>query len=287
MQKIAVKKYVKSPPKKQLMNIFHEIEMKKHYGNMRTWDLMVEFLARWIVLHEDLTLGSMACLPFLGLPMKENKDLYGHIDGMDLFKHFVVAAKANPWDYIGEVYQDLNLVSLGQNMTPKGVVDMMVQMTFGDPKKLAAKFQMQNWVDEETRRYAATYCVHYSRFAHHLPKIPLLPKVEKVMEPCVGTGRFLIEITTMYAEAPLVLFGIEINPSLYHACLVNMAMFSKHPYTIICGDTLRLPQTCNCAHPIWDLGNRWKLPDMTPFYNWKPPPPLPPFQQYMKQYKSK
>ena len=244
---IQVKKYAKSPPKKQLMHILHEIEMKKHYGYRRNWEMLVEFLARYLVLHEDLTLGSMSCKPFKGLDMKPDKDLYDYIDNMDLFKHYVVAAKAKPWDYIGEVYQDLGLVGPGQNMTPKEVVDMMIQMTYGEePKKLTTQ-----------------------------------------LDPCVGTGRFLIEASIMFPKAPLVLFGIEINLYLYRACLVNMAMFSNHAYTILCGDTLRLPQTCNSMHPIWDLGNRWIPPDLTPFYNWKPPPPPPPFQQYMKMRETK
>ena len=271
MHGITEKKYAKSPPKKQLMRILHEIEIKKHYGRSRNWELMVEFLARWIVKHEDLTLGSMACLPFLGLPMKSDKDLYDHIDGKGLLKHFVVAAKAKPWDYIGEVYQDLNLVGLGQNMTPKGVVDMMAHMLLGYPKDLIARDQMRKWVNKQTAQYAIDYWNHHRDFARFLPKLPP-PKLEKVLEPCVGTGRFLIEITTMYAEIPtFVLYGIEINLSLYRACLVNMALFSHHPYTILCADTLRLPQTCNCAHPIWDLGNRWKPPSLQKFYDWKPP----------------
>jgi len=76
----------------------------------------------------------------------------------------------------------------------------------------------------------------------------------------------------MNKKAPLVLFGIEINLSLYRACLVNMAMFSNHPYSIICADTLMIDQKwCGANSPIWDLGNRWNPPDMAPFY-WKPPP---------------
>lgn len=268
MHRIAVKKYAKSPPKKQLMNIMHEIEIKKHYGTYRIWELMVEFLARWIVQHEDLTMGSMGCLPFLGLPMKSDKELYDHIDSRDLFKHYVTAAKANPWDYIGDIYMESGLCrkNSGQNMTPKQIVDFMVKITMGDQNKETVKF----WVALQNQQYMVDYIHHLAHYPWHLPKLPT-PELTKVMEPCVGTGRFLIEITTMYPKAPLVLYGIEINQSFYRACLVNMAMFSNHPYTIICGDTLRLPQTCNCAHPIWDLGNRWKTPDLTPFYNWRPP----------------
>jgi hypothetical protein len=73
-------------------------------------------------------------------------------------------------------------------------------------------------------------------------------------------------------KAPLVLFGIEIDISLYRACLVNMALFSSHPYSIICADTLSLD--CEKTGPgsqIWDLGNRWDPPDISAFC-WKEPP---------------
>jgi len=73
-------------------------------------------------------------------------------------------------------------------------------------------------------------------------------------------------------KANLVLFGVEINPALYRACLVNMAMFSNHPFTIICADTLRLdPKLSDTTSKLWDLGNQWIPPDVTAFY-WKPPP---------------
>jgi len=76
----------------------------------------------------------------------------------------------------------------------------------------------------------------------------------------------------MMPKAPIVLFGIEINLSLYRACLVNMAMFSNHPYTIICADALMLDQrfTGPTSH-IWDWGNQWNPPDLSAFY-WKPLP---------------
>lgn len=270
MHKIAVKKYAKSPPKKLLFKILHEIEIKEHYGYSRSWDILVELLATWLMRNADLTLGSMCCKPFYGLDPKRYKDLYDHIASLDLFKHYVTAAKTNPWDYIGECYclgpNKQTLIGKGQGMTPKGVVDMMVKMTMGDMKKETTKF----WLAQHNRQYIVDYIRHLAHYPWHLPKLPT-PEIQRILDPCVGTGRFLIEPTIMYPKAPLVLYGIEINLSLYRACLVNMAMFSNHPYTIICGDTLRLPQTCNAAHPIWDLGNRWKTPDMTPFYNWRPP----------------
>ena len=88
--------------------------------------------------------------------------------------------------------------------------------------------------------------------------------------PAFGTGRFFISLNNVFPPPGrrFVLFAVEINISWYRAGCVNMKLFSKHPYTVICGDTLRLPHTANAMHPIWDLGNQWFPPDMTPFYEW-------------------
>jgi hypothetical protein len=71
----------------------------------------------------------------------------------------------------------------------------------------------------------------------------------------------------MFPKAPLILFGVEINLSLYRACLVNMALLSKHPYSIICADSLRLdPKLSGPASKLWDMGNQWEPPDISTFY---------------------
>jgi hypothetical protein len=101
---------------------------------------------------------------------------------------------------------------------------------------------------------------------------PLLLKYEEKpitdLDPCTGTGRFLICATLMYPKLPLLLYGIEIDRSLYRACLVNMAMFSNHPYFIICADTLMLDfkYSSDVSSPMWGLGNQWEPPDMNPYY---------------------
>ncbi len=78
----------------------------------------------------------------------------------------------------------------------------------------------------------------------------------------------------MYPKHPLLLYGIEIDRSLYRACLVNMALFSNHPYFIICADTLMLDfkYSSDVSSPMWGLGNQWDPPDMTPYYFKIPPP---------------
>jgi len=228
---IKVSKYKETPPKKLLYEMLHEIEAKLHYGTYRNWDILVELLANWTVQNEDLTWGTIACKAFNGLELKY-KDLYNHINGLDLFKHYVVALRQQPWDWLGEIFIEQELVGPGQNLTPKAVVDLMIKMTLEEK----------------------------------------ITKLQTVLDPCVGTGRFLIEASLLNPDAPLVLFGVEINLSLYRACLVNMALLSKHPYSIICADSLRLePKLSGPTSKIWDLGNQWLPPDVSTFY-WKPPP---------------
>ena len=89
----------------------------------------------------------------------------------------------------------------------------------------------------------------------------------------MGTGRFLLG-ANWQAKKPIVLFGIELDVSLYRSCLVNMALFSKYPYTIICGDTLMIDsEYSGVDSKIWDLGNQWNPPDISMFY-FKPIPPF-------------
>ena len=229
LHQVKVRKYKEGSPKKILMDILDTIEMKSHHGHMRNWEMLVELLAIWLKLNADWPrAGPLRDFP--DLDTEKHGGLFKHINEKDLFRYYVTAARANPWDHLGELYTDLELVGQGQNMTPKGVVDMMIEMTYGEaPKTLKTQ-----------------------------------------LDPCVGTGRFLIGTTLIFPKAPLVLFGVEINPGLYRACLVNMKLFSNHPYSIICADSLRL-ETAGPSSPVWDYGNRWNPPDLSKFY-WKPPP---------------
>jgi len=106
---------------------------------------------------------------------------------------------------------------------------------------------------------------------------PLLVKYDPEpitdLDPAAGTGRFLIVASQMQAKAPLLLFGIEIDISLYRACLVNMAMFSNHPYSIVCGDTLMFdPRYSSPGGELWGIGNQWNPPDVSKFYFKLTPP---------------
>ena len=132
MDRVDLKRFAKRPPKKMLYRVLKEIERKRHYGTYRNWEWLVEYLAKWLVLNEDISLSQMGPVKsFEGLSLEEDK-LYNELS--PLLKRYVVAAKNNPWDHLGEVYIELGLVGLGQNMTPKGVVDMMIKMTY--PEKV-------------------------------------------------------------------------------------------------------------------------------------------------------
>jgi len=173
MKLVKVSKYKEDPPKKILYEMLEEIENKLHYGRSRSWDILVELLANWIVKHEDLTLGSMACKPFDGLELRY-KDLYNHINDLDLFKHYVTALREQPWDYIGEIYMDQELVGPGQNMTPRAIVELMVGMVF-DARKIDGEAE---WF---TYNSYLNYITWYT-LTHHTPPHHLKP-----MEPPIHT----------------------------------------------------------------------------------------------------
>jgi len=243
-----------------------EIKLKTHYSNFKCWELMVENLAKWLVLNKQT---GLACAPplqgFKGLNLQKD-ELYEHLDSLDLFRHYFTAAKAKPWDYIGEVYEaDLELTQPGQNMTPRFIVELMTQMVYAgwDPEAELLCY-------DSYREYLLWYYLTYHAPPTHIE--PMQFPLKTQLDPCVGSGRFLIVASQMMPKAPIVLFGIEIDLSLYRACLVNMAMFSNHPFTIICADALRLDQNfTGPSSKLWDCGNQWLQPDVSRFY-WKPPP---------------
>jgi len=265
MQRTRVRKYHESDPRSIVKGMVDEIKLKTHHFNYKCWEIMVENLAKWLVLNDKTGVPSPPTLKFKGLRL-EKDEIYQHLESLDLFQHYYTAAKAKPWDHIGEVYtDDLELTQPGQNMTPRAICEFMTQMVYAGWNPEAEMICYNSY-----EQYVLWYYL-----THHVPPKHIEPMqfpLKTQLDPCVGSGRFLIVASQMMSKAPLVLFGIEINLELYRACLVNMAMFSNHPYSIICADTLRIDQKyAGTTSPIWDLGNRWNPPDMSIFY-WKPPP---------------
>jgi len=142
----------------------------------------------------------------------------------------------NGIDHLGAIFEEFELAGranrLGQCLTPMNVVDFICQSTIGD-------------------------------------KTQEKPRPLTVMDPALGTGRFLMEASRLNWHRPLILFGIELDVTLYRAALVNMAIYNRHPYAILCGDTLMLDVQ---NHPeVWNLANLWEPADISKYY-WKAPP---------------
>lgn len=243
LDKIQLRQYEKSPPKKLLYAILQKIKRKLHYGRFRSWEILVELLA-----------------DALGITKTKHVELAKEVKPQ--VRGFIHAARKKPWDYLGEVYTEEGLVGPGQNMTPKAIVDFMTRAVHPDPWV----YEAEVFCFASLLRYIIEHEAFYRMPPHHLKPVEVPVKTQ--LDPCVGTGRFLLEASRLYPKAPLRLYGIEINLALYRACLVNMAIMSNHPYYIICADTLRLGPVSNL---IWRLANRWNPPDLSKFY-WKPPP---------------
>ena len=162
----------------------------------------------------------------LHLTKTRHREVKKKVEARGLFKMYLKTSEHDRWDHLGQLMTELEIGNkgLGQHITPKPIVQLITMMLMGE---------------EPT-------------------------KFESVLDPCVGTGGFLLAATNLYPAAPLVLYGIEIDPSIYRACLVNMKLFSNHFYYILCGDALRLPPYSNS--PMWRLANKWDSPDLSLFY---------------------
>lgn len=275
--------YHLNDPKPVLQKIFKIVQQKNRAYSSRNFDLLVELLAQWLVRNADLTKASMCCKPFDGLDLEKNKELYKHIEKLDLFRHYYVAAKHRPKDYLGELFKEQGLEShrAGIFLTPVNVAKMMIQMVHGDIEK---RHDAQTFCWNSQNNYRLNYLLTFHVPAFHLR--PMQFPMQTQLDPCVGTGRFLLEASIMFPKANLVLFGIDINVTMYRTCLVNMVHMSNHCFSLLCGNTFLLACTTSPYHEIWDLGNRWELPDLTPFH-WKPKPKVPLLTELANRAKNK
>jgi len=290
-------------PKKALVELMDEVEMKVHHFRKECWNITIELLADHLGIIEnpwkyslpnlDPASGSGKMLLTAKIPKSKPvypqfQQLKEHIQKTGLIEAYIKAAKKEPWDYLGDVFTEEELAGrknrLGQLLTPRFIVEFMVQMVgIGEKKQRPRPDAItEAWLSVESMAYDhkldPNLFVEQQRLRNTFEMEPLWTKYvikpQTVIDPAgVGTGRFLLGATWHAPKAPLVLFGIEIDPSLYRACLVNMAMFSNHPYSIICGDALMIDTPyCSPASKLWDLGNQWNPPDISPFYvKIKPP----------------
>ena len=289
LRRIRLAKAREGDPKKALYALLEEIEHSTGYSGRDSWNIMVELIADHLGIIKDPWRYSLP--GFQNEPLFKGREAFSKQSFKiseralklkdrvaELVEIYVEAARAHPWDHLGEVFMEQGLHGRrqGQVLTPKSIVEFMVKATMTEYDKT----DEQIWVDTETVLWANEYTERYGHFPfwarnaveQALKTMEAYVKPKTVLDPAVGTGRFLIGASLMFPKAPLVLFGIEIDLSLYRACLVNMALFSRHPYTIICADTLMIDEKyANATSPIWDMGNLWSPPDMSVFY-WKPSP---------------
>jgi hypothetical protein len=275
-------------PKKVLREIMREVYLKVHLYQRDCWNISIELIANRLGIITNPWKYSLPDLKWTGTVCKPSYHGFQQLKEQiseTLIDQYIEEAKADPWDYPGDVFEEEELAGrnrLGQIFTPRGVVEMMVQMTLGMEIKKPYSFQKPDfatrvWLTEEALKFndklaeiSINLQAERARWHTVLKMRPLLIKYDQEpisdLDPTVGTGRFLIVASQLYPKTPLLLYGVEIDLSLYRACLVNMAMFSNHPYSILCVDSLRLG-----LNEPWQLGNQWDPPDISPYY-FKPCP---------------
>jgi len=288
MHTIKMKKYATGNPKDAFRALMETVEHKVHHFRKDCWNITLELLADYLGLMNNPWRCSLPNVTWKGAISKPSyqglEELKNQIP-VDLIEAYIAAAKAKPWDYPGEIFTEDMLAGkanhLAQVLTPRQIIDFMLKCTIGENLKKTYSYTKPDqatliWQTAEALAFNDKLPINLlaERARRHtvLDMTPLLLKYEPKpitdLDPCVGTGRFLIAATLMYPKLPLLLYGVEIDRSLYRACLVNMAMFSSHPYFIICADTLMLDMkySADVSSPMWGLGNQWDPPDMNPYY---------------------
>jgi hypothetical protein len=273
--------------KKALLELMDAVEMKVHHFRKECWNFMIELIADHVGLMQNPWKYSLPDVKWKGPISKPSYHGFQELKKQiptELIEDYIKTAKASPWDYLGDVFSEEELAGrsnrLGQMLTPRGVVEMMVQMNLGMNNQKPYSYAKPDratlmWQTAEALLFNEALPINLlaERARRHtvLNLTPLLVKYEPQpitdLDPATGTGRFLLVATLMYPKLPLLLYGIEIDLSLYRACLVNMAMFSNHPYSIVCANTLMLdPHFDGPAGNLWNYGNQWDPPDISQFY---------------------
>jgi hypothetical protein len=131
-----------------------------------------------------------------------------------------------PHDYLGQLFgeKDCAIDEMGQLMTPPWIVSYINDAVLEEAEE-----------EDEARR-------------------------KLVLDPCTGTGRFLVDLALRHRDKGLALFGVELDLDLYRACLVNLRLFALGmPYFVLRGDALIVD--LKPSSPNWGFANRWEPPD--------------------------
>jgi len=194
----------------------YEILTRRFRDYDKAWDCLIEFLA---VDNCPAVLGQLEHkLDWLF----NDKDLSGKL--MAVYSPEVI--KSDMHDYLGDMYIEnqsrSGKLGKGQFLTPDSVVEFMCQSTVGEAKKSA---------ESENR--------------------PI-----NVLDPCVGTGRFLIGAHKYAPDANL--FGVDIDLRALRIAFTNCAIHGIRAY-FLHADSLAHEIDISKPDGIanWQYANKW------------------------------
>ena len=142
-----------------------------------------------------------------------------------------------PYDYLGQLFSEKEcaIKGMGQVITPPWIVSYINDSVLGVTKEEPVRGTDEEEGSEEERW-------------------------KLVLDPCTGTGRFLLDMAWRHRDKKLALFGVELDLDLYRACLVNMRLYAfGRPYFILRADALIVDLMP--SSPNWGFANRWNPPD--------------------------
>ncbi|MGB9672475.1 MAG: hypothetical protein ACPLZY_04950, partial [Candidatus Norongarragalinales archaeon] len=161
LYRVRLKRAKEGNAKQLFKGIMDEIYHASGHSTRRCWEMALELVADHLGIIDEPWRYSLTDLPKSPLFKGEIKparrevpnDLAEKVRQTGLIEEFVEAARAKPWDYIGEVFVEERLANnrLGQMLTPRSIVQLMLQMVMADYflKKERA------WVDAEALLWAA------------------------------------------------------------------------------------------------------------------------------------
>ncbi len=279
-------------PKRVFAELMDEVSLKTHHFRREVWNTSIELIADHLGLMKNPWKYSLPNLKWQGPVGKPAcsgfQELKPQIEKTGLIEHFIKEARESPGDYFGDIFTEEELAGkkngLGQNLTPMSIVEFMIKMVgiVDDKEPLKPDPTTEAWLGVEglafeNRLPSIGHVVEQARLRRVYNVEPVWEKYvvrpKTVADPAgCGTGRFLLGANWM-TKKPIVLFGIEIDVSLYRACLVNMALYAKYPYTIVCADALMIDgRYSDPASKLWDYGNQWNPPDLSMFLYKSTPP---------------
>jgi hypothetical protein len=133
IKRVKYKRYAQGDPKRALLELMDEVEQKVHRFRKECWNTTIELLADRLGLLENPWKYSLPKVKWTGPVSKPNgelKELKEKIP-VDLIDAYIAAAKAKPWDHLGEIFTEEELAGrhnrLGQCLTPRNIVDFMLK----------------------------------------------------------------------------------------------------------------------------------------------------------------